>query len=103
MAIEAPEIGRWYCGPDGNLFKIVATDDAEGTIEMQHFDGTLEETGPEEWLSMRPDSVDAPEDWSGSVDICGEDMPGMRRAVFRDWHYEIEMLDDDNNQITEFE
>ena len=66
-------------------------------------DGTLEETGPEEWLSMRADAVEAPDDWSGSVDISGDDLPGTRKPAVRDWQSELETLDADHTRITEFE
>jgi Family of unknown function (DUF6763) len=92
--IEIPEIGRWYRRSNGNLFEVVALDDLDGTIEMQHFDGTLEESEPEGWLAMNAEPAEAPEDWSGSVDINIEDIPGSRQPLFIDWQSRIEMIDD---------
>jgi hypothetical protein len=103
MGVEAPEIGRWYSSPDGSLFEVVATDDDDGTIEIQHFDGTLEESGPEEWLAMNVQAVEAPEDWSGSVDISSDDLPGRRNTPVRDWQSELEFIDDERSRITEIE
>lgn len=103
MGIEAPEIGRWYYSPTGSLFEVVAVDDNDGTIEIQYFDGTLDETGPEEWLTMRVEAAQAPEDWSGSVDINTEDLPGSRGPVIRDWQSELEAIDDIRSRITEID
>ena len=100
--IEAPEIGRWYSNPNGSLFEVVAVDN-DGTIEMQHFDGTLEEYGPEEWLAIRPEPAQAPEDWSGSVDISGEDLPGNKYTLMRDWQSEVELLEDDHSSFFDLE
>ena len=85
------------------MFEVVAVDDDDGTIDIQHFDGTLEEAGPDEWLAMRADVAQAPEDWSGSVDIMSDDLPGSRRAEIRDWQSELEMIDDIRSHITEIE
>jgi hypothetical protein len=51
----------------------VAIDDEEGTIDIQHFDGTVEEMDREDWEAQWEDGVleaaEAPEDWTGSVDV----------------------------------
>jgi hypothetical protein len=92
--VEIPEIGRWYRDPNGNLFEVVAVDDQDGSIEMQHFDGTLEESEPEGWLAMHAETAAAPEDWSGSVDINDEDIPDSTHPIFLDWQAHIDVLDD---------
>lgn len=68
-----PLVGEWYADPQGGIFEVVAVDEEDGTIEVQYFDGTLEEFDAESWpeLGLRP--VDPPEDWSGSFDIERED------------------------------
>jgi hypothetical protein len=72
-----PEIGAWYRIRGGESFEIVAIDEADRTIEMQSFDGTVEEMDLEDWVSQRAsgeiEDAEAPEDWSGSVDVDGED------------------------------
>jgi hypothetical protein len=92
--VEVPEIGRWYRKPNGNLFEVVAVDDKDGSIEMQHFDGTIEGTEPEGWLSMNAEPAAAPEDWSGSVDVNEEDLPDSHHPLFIDWQRRINFLDD---------
>ena len=73
---------------------MVAIDDQDGTIEMQHFDGTLEESEPEGWIAMHADPAEAPEDWSGSVDVNDEDLPGATSPMFIDWQTQLEAIDD---------
>ena len=47
--IPAPVVGDWYRRQGGELFEIVAIDEDDGTIEVQHFDGTVEELDFEAW------------------------------------------------------
>src|SRR5665213_859362 len=72
-----PEIGAWYRMRGGESFEVVAIDEADRTIEMQSFDGTVSEMDLEDWSSQRAsgaiEDAEAPEDWSGSVDVDGED------------------------------
>jgi hypothetical protein len=76
------------------LFEVVAVDERDGTVEMQHFDGTLEESEPEGWVAMRPEVSAAPEDWSGSVDVTEEDLPDSTPPPFLDWQSHLDLLDD---------
>lgn len=74
MAAPQPSIGDWYRQKEsGALFEVVAYDDDDGTIEIQYFDGTVEEMDIEDWEGQWEDgaleSAEAPEDWSGSVDV----------------------------------
>ena len=81
-----PNVGDWYRFSNGDLFEVVAFDAEEGTIELQYFDGTVEEMDFEDWLANWQDreieAAAAPEDWSGSVDMDAEDEPsaGWRDA-----------------------
>ena len=78
MAVRFPVIGNWFRRPDGVLFEVVAVDEDDGTIETQHFDGTIGEVDIENWSSMLLVEVSAPEDWSGSVDMDPEDYVGQK-------------------------
>jgi hypothetical protein len=73
MATPQPAIGDWYRSSAGALFEVVALDDDDGTIEIQYFDGTVEEMDIEDWETQWEDgaleAAEAPEDWSGSVDV----------------------------------
>ena len=72
-----PDIGEWYRVRGGDLLDVVAIDEDDGTIEVQYFDGTVEELDLEDWEAQRTkgeiENADPPEDWSGSVDVEGDE------------------------------
>src|SRR5258708_6368096 len=80
MASTQPAIGDWYRLRGGALFEVVAVDEDDGTIETQYFDGTVEEMDIEDWEAQWADgaleAAEAPEDWSGSVDVESTDEEG---------------------------
>ena len=78
MPVQDPVIGQWFRRPGGTLFEVVAIDDAERTVEIQQFDGTIDELDLEIWPEMSLQEISAPEDWSGSVDMDPEDFSGKR-------------------------
>lgn len=78
MAVAYPVIGKWFRRPNGNTFEVVAVDEEEHTIELQHFDGTIEEVDLETWAELLTIEVAAPEDWSGSVDMDPDDYVGYK-------------------------
>jgi len=65
-----PDIGEWYRIRGGELLEVVAIDEDDGTIEVQYFDGTVEELDLADWQAQRTkgeiEDAEAPEDWSGS-------------------------------------
>src|SRR3979409_2147183 len=83
MATPQPAIGDWYRLSGGALFEVVALDDHDATIQIQYFDGAVEEMDIEDWETQWEDgaleAAEAPEDWSGSVDVEGTDA-GRRPA-----------------------
>lgn len=70
---QLPSIGDWYKDESGNTFEIVALDEDEGSIEIQYFDGSVEELDSDAWAELALEAVEPPEDWSGSLDIERED------------------------------
>src|SRR5262245_15100670 len=72
-----PTIGNWYRILGSNSFEVVAWDEDDGTIELQYFDGTVEEMDIEDWQAEqetgRLEEVEPPEDWTGSVDVDPEE------------------------------
>ena len=72
---------------------MVAVDDVDGCIELQYFDGTVDEADPERWLALRPSQVEPPEDWSGSVDIEYVDLPYVRPRYRIDWERQLDAQD----------
>ena len=68
-----PVIGKWYKRPGRSIFEVVAIDDDERTIGLQHFDGTVDELDIESWDAAFIEIVEAPEDYSGSLDMQARD------------------------------
>jgi hypothetical protein len=60
------------------LFEVVAIDEEDATVEIQQFDGTIDELDIERWPQLLLTEVSAPEDWSGSVDMDPEDYVGKK-------------------------
>jgi len=76
MTVQDPVIGHWFKRPGGTLFEVVAIDEDGATVEIQQFDGTIDEIDVETWPKLSAIEVAAPEDWSGSVDMDPEDYDG---------------------------
>jgi len=81
MSNPAPVVGKWYARPGGDSFEIVAIDGDDRTIEIQYFDGTIEELDFDEWREDEIVSASPPEDWTGSVDVEPEDTENEFDAV----------------------
>jgi hypothetical protein len=90
----APKIGDWYKNTIGDAFEVVAQDDDDDTLELQYYDGTLEELDAETWESMRPEPIEPPEDWIGSMDISPEDTHAPEIwSETEDWMSALERMD----------
>ena len=74
MAELYPAIGQWFRRPSGVMFEVVAVDEGQRTVEIQQFDGTIDEFDVENWPDLLLTEVSAPEDWSGSVDMDPDDV-----------------------------
>ena len=64
MVGPQPGIGDWYRLTGGELFEVVALDEDDGTIEEMDV-----EDWNDQWDEGALESAEAPEDWSGSVDV----------------------------------
>jgi len=71
MPIDTPpSIGLWYRHLDkGQRFQVVALDEADEAIEIQHYDGDIEELDFDSWHNMEIVPCEAPENVSGALDI----------------------------------
>jgi hypothetical protein len=73
MNRPAPVVGKWYARPGGDSFEVVALDLDDATIEIQYFDGTIEEIDLDDWRQELIVPAEPPEDWTGSLDVEPED------------------------------
>ena len=83
-----PRIDQWYMHLDkGQCFMVTAIDEQGNSIEVQHFDGDLEEFTLDEWRELDIELSEAPENWSGALDIGEQDDFGteVTDTTKQDW------------------
>ncbi|MGH8498869.1 MAG: DUF6763 family protein, partial [Methylococcales bacterium] len=70
MAMDVdPIVGNWYQRLDkGREFEVVAFDEDEGIVEIQHSDGELEDLDIDAWYALELESIESPEDSSAPLD-----------------------------------
>jgi hypothetical protein len=73
MHAVRPEIGAWYQTAEGSYLEVVAFDPDDGSVEVQHFDGAVEEYDADSWTLLTLSPASPPEDWSGSLDLGRDD------------------------------
>jgi hypothetical protein len=63
------QVGQWYLHLDkGEIFQVTGYDDESRMIEIQSFDGDLDEIDEEAWATLPLGLAEPPEDWTGPVD-----------------------------------
>jgi hypothetical protein len=96
MATEADPIEfNWYYHLDkGQRFCVVAVDSDGATVEIQYFDGQLEEIDLDTWYEMDIEPGDEPENWSGAVDIDEKDDLGteITDTPLEDWNSPLQEI-----------
>jgi len=63
-----PRIRDWYRNEQDQIFRVVAINDGDGTIEVQMQQGDIEEIDSDDWADWALEAVDEPEDWSAAFD-----------------------------------
>ncbi|MDX1655931.1 MAG: DUF6763 family protein [Candidatus Competibacteraceae bacterium] len=64
-----PIVDNWYRNLEtGEIFEVVALDERAGTVEIQYFEGEVEEIDLEAWYELVLEATNPPEDWSGPYD-----------------------------------
>ena len=65
-----PLVDQWYFHEDkGQRFFVTAVNEDAGTVEIQHFDGDVEEFTLVEWRELDIELSEEPENWSGATDV----------------------------------
>jgi hypothetical protein len=93
-----PEIGAWYARSDkGGEFKVVALNEESQTVEVQYFDGDIEEFTLEEWWELELIRAVEPEDFAGPYDNLGADDMGYSETGtdFMHWGSPLDAFQDD--------
>lgn len=97
MGFAYPTIGQWFRRPNGTLLEVVAVDEDASTIEIQYFDGTIDEIEIESWRDQLLVEVEAPEDWLGSMDMDPDDYKGTAAGEMpAGFHDPLEFLEKDS-------
>src|ERR1039457_4530838 len=84
-----PEIGQWYTRADkGGSFQVVGHDEHARTVEIQSFDGEIDEIDDDTWGSLPLERSEQPADWTGPMDAIEKDDPGFSSTEMspREWN-----------------
>lgn len=88
-------IGQWYTRWDkGEMFQVIGYDEGSRSIEVQTFDGDLDEIDLETWATLPLALTEPPEDWTGPVDDVERDDLGYSETEMtgEDWAKPLETL-----------
>lgn len=90
-----PMVGDWYKTQEGDSFEVIAVDADEEVVEIQYFDGAVEELDLESWYAMELKPREPPEDWSGPFDDLERDDFGDTEKVRHpdEWSNPLDSLD----------
>lgn len=97
QAHELPVLNAWYWDVDHKeRFEIIALDD-DDSIEIQYFEGEIEEIDKETWFSMRLVPIAPPKDWSGPYEV------DMDRDEFFEYKTEVHHPTEGHNPLDSIE
>ena len=94
-AVGRAQIGQWYLRWDtGELFQVIAIDEQNRTIEIQNFDGDIDEMDAAAWQGLPIGFAEPPEDWTGPVDDVEVDDLGYSETAMeaKDWEAPLEPI-----------
>ena len=95
MSVATPEIGVWYRTAEGDYLEVVAYDPDEGAIEVQFYDGTVEEYDHDSWEELELRTAEPPDDWAGSLDVSKDDYGvDLDRPAGNSGHNPLDLLDE---------
>jgi hypothetical protein len=82
--ITDPVIDQWYKDVENKLlFKVVAIEESDDTIEVQYNNGDIGEFDKESWYNSTFDFIEDPEDWSAPFDDLEPDDLGYSSSDTR--------------------
>ncbi|MGA2710593.1 MAG: DUF6763 family protein [Steroidobacteraceae bacterium] len=88
-------IGQWYLHSDkGEIFQVTGFDVQARTIEIQSFDGDVDEIDEDSWTTIPLEFAEPPEDWNGPVDAVVVDDLGYSETEMtaKDWQAPLQPL-----------
>jgi hypothetical protein len=76
-----PVVGRWYRHlQKGETFQVIGINGGGEPVQVQLFDGNIEEIPRDEWRATPMQACAPPEDWSGPYDDVERDDAGHSEA-----------------------
>ena len=63
-----PVVGNWFQTLEGPQFEVVEINNDEGIIEIQYFDGQIDELSFEEWSTEGIIASAEPDEWTGAYE-----------------------------------
>jgi hypothetical protein len=97
-----PRRRQWYAHLDkGEAFQVVAIDAERGLIEVQTFDGDIEEFEREAWRELDLEAIAAPEDCRGPFDETQPDDGESSEPdpAARDWRISVQDVNNSPRSI----
>jgi len=90
QSVTEPVIGQWYEDIQKRRFEVVAVD--EDAVEIQYYDGDVEEVDLESWYQMNIVPAAEPNDATGPYDDLGMEEFGGEREEDRssDWQQKLD-------------
>lgn len=88
-------IDQWYLRRDkGEAFVVTACDRKSRTIEIQNFDGDIDEIDMAAWRTLPLEFAEPPEDWTGPMDEVEPDDLGYSETAMTeaDWSAPLQPL-----------
>lgn len=85
---QEPVIDDWYRDSMGRTMKVVAFDSDEKTVEVQYFEGEIDEFDLDDWYQLGMVAIAPPEDWSGPFDdLVHDDLGSTEQPMVPvDWN-----------------
>ncbi len=82
-----PRIGDWYKNEQGVSFEVITVDDEEQLIEIQYFDGAVDELDFDSWYRSDFTQREPPEDLAGrfedfELNVFGSSDDGLHPTIW---------------------
>jgi len=92
--VGAARIGQWYRHLDkGEMFVVTGLDARSDAVEIQNFDGDLDEIEGNVWNALPLELVETPEDETGPLDVDPEDLGYSETEMTRlDWDEPLQQI-----------
>lgn len=88
-----PLTHQWYRDVLGQLMQVTVFDKDAGLVEVQLFEGEVDEYDLDHWHQLELEAIDPPEDWSGPFDDLEAD--DLESGVFGMHRFDLNRSLDD--------